>query len=69
MCLLSPVLNALIDALELGLQFGVESGESFFDRRQQNRCANLAQNRVLVTPTLVQSVGLGESWKVVRTAS
>jgi hypothetical protein len=50
--LVVAVLDPPVDPLELVFELRVEGGECLFDRRQQNRRADLAQDCVLVLPTL-----------------
>jgi hypothetical protein len=49
--LVVAILDPPVDALELVCEFCMEGGQRLFDRCQQNRRADLTQNRVLVLPT------------------
>lgn len=59
------VLNALIHTLELGFQLCAVSGQCFFNRRQQNRRADLAQDCIFALPALGADQVVLETAKIV----
>ena len=51
--LIGAILNALIDGFESGFQCFMQNLQRFFDRRKQDRRADLAQYSVFVLPTSI----------------
>lgn len=64
MCVVA-LLDALIHAFELGFELFAVSSRCFFNRRQQNRRADIAQDGIFLLPALGANQVVLETAKIV----